>query len=249
MDQAAAELNNVAVAYLELGDLRNALSLFRSALRTTMGDFRPGQAPPPMPQGLPNQQQQHHHDQSSHQSSGQSGTCTRPQDKPDFNNNPSTPFIHAQGFGIVGTHGAYSPDPLVNTTVISTIIIFNLAVVYHMKGLHEKALTDARLIKARSLYAKAHLLLHDAGVTDGSTGNAVVDLLSMAVSNNLANVYFELSNYDECRTHFDGLIRFALTVVPGRYGDQYVGTVMDQQKSSFLLNAIILHAPNLAPAA
>lgn len=240
MDQVAAELNNVAVAYLEAGDLRNALSLFRVSLRTAMGDFRPGEAPPAVPQ-MPAPP-------SAVDENGQPVAGSQRAKSAEFSN-PSTPFIHAQGFGIVGTAGAYSPDPLVNSTIISTIVIFNLAVVYHIKGLHEKALSESRLVKAHSLYAKALLLLHDAGVTFGSTGNAVVDLLSMAVSNNLAHVCFELSSYDESRAYFDGLIRFALTVVPGRYGDQYVGSVMDQQKSNFLLNAIILHAPNLAQAA
>ncbi|CAB9526548.1 expressed unknown protein [Seminavis robusta] len=246
MDQAAADLNNVAVAYLERGDLRRALELFRTALRTTMGELRPAGAPPLVPPPMPPQEQQH---QAAGQGPANNDNRQHPRDtKPEFNS-PGTPFVHCQGFGIVGTPGSYSPDPLINTTVISTIIIFNLAVVYHLKGLHEKALNESRLHKARSLYVKAHLLLNDAGVSYGSTGNAVVDLLSMAVSNNLAQVSYELSSYDESRAHFDGLIRFALTVVPSRYGDRYVGSIMDQQKSNFLLNAIILHAPNLAPAA
>ena len=213
-----------------------------------MGDFRPGDAPlmvpPPMPAPVGEASASEDHPSTNHAD----GRRPAAQSKPSEFNNPSTPFIHAQGFGIVGSPGAYSPDPLINTTVISTLVIFNLAVVYHIKGLHEKNLSDRRLLKAHSLYTKAHLLLHDAGVSF-STGNAVVDLLSMAVANNVANVCYELSRYDESRRYFDGLIRFALTVVPGRYGDQYVGSVMDQQKSNFLLNAIILHAPRLAPAA
>lgn len=250
MDQLAADLNNVAVAYLERGDLKRALELFRTALRATMGEVPRGAppiVPPPAPLPLPSTESQQsstepHHQPQQLQEQGQPT-------KPEEFNSSAFPFIHAQGFGIVGTPGAYSPDPLINTTVVSTIVIFNLAVVYHIKGLHEKAVSETRLVKAHSLYVKAHMLLHDAGVTFGSTGNAVVDLLSMAVSNNLAHVCFELSSYDESRSHFDGLIRFALTVVPGRYGDQYIGSVMDQQKSNFLLNAIILHAPNFAPAA
>ena len=253
MDQAAAYLNNVAVAYLERGDLRKALELFRTALQTTMGEMRPPDAPPlflpPMPALEIAGEASSDRNQSDNGGHGGQSTTVPQQAKRDDFESTSIPFVHAQGFGIVGSPGAYSPEPLINTTVISTIVIFNLAVVYHIKGLHEKALSDSRLVKAHSLYTKAYLLLEDAGVTFGSTGNAVVDLLSMAVSNNLAHVCFELANYDESRSHFDSLIRFALTVVPGRYGDRYVSSVMDQQKSNFLLNAIILHAPNLAPAA
>jgi len=271
MDLAAASLeNNVAVSYLEHGDLKKALDLFRSALRRTMGDTRPGPPPllpPPMVAApLPDapDNSNGHPDNTGGAASSISGSvyggeetsstntaaaAAAPRAKaPEFNNS-ATPFIHAQGFGVVGTPGAYSPDPLINTTVVSTLVIFNLALVYHVKGIHEKALNEARLYKAHSLYIKAHLLLVDAGVSYGSTGNAVVDLLSMAVCNNLAHVCYELSRYEESRAHFDSLIRFALSVIPQRYGDRYVGSVMDQQKSNFLLNAIILHAPSLAPAA
>jgi tetratricopeptide (TPR) repeat protein len=249
-DQTAADLNNVGVAYLESGDLKKALEFFRDALRQTMGELRP--APPaaaPAPAALTG---------SSRSTSGNNGgaiqaeylALPRSEQKPQSSSNSNVcPFVHAQGFGIVGTPGSYSPDPLINTTVISTIVIFNLAAVYHLKGLHEKALSDRRLLKAHSLYEKANVLLTDAGVTYGFTGNAVVDLLSMALSNNLAHVCHELGQYDRSRSHFDSLIRFALTVIPSRYGDHYVGSVLDQQKSNFLLNAIILHAPSLAPAA
>lgn len=248
-DQAAAHLNNVGVAYLERGDLKQALEYFRDALRETMGELR---LPPP-------------HAASTEARAG-SGVATSRSDqratpmhaeymalpqerKSSCNNSNVTPFVHAQGFGIVGAPGSYSPDPLINTTVVSTIVIFNLAVVYHIKGIHENALCDSRLRKAYALYVKAHVLLNDAGVTHVSTGNAVVDLLSMALLNNLAHVCYELHQYKECRSRFDSLIRLALTVIPSKYGDGHVGSVMDQQKSNFLLNAIILHAPNLAAAA
>ena len=254
MDQTTADLNNAAVVHLERGDLGQALGLFRRALRQTMGHIRPVSQPPVAPPPMPRAAQESDSDRSSSSSNSSSTSAstegeTPPQTDPADFNITGIPFIHAQGFGIVGTPGAYASDPLVNTTIVATIVIFNLAIVCHIKGMHEEALSDSRLYKAHSLYAKAHLLLHDAGVSYGCTGNAVVDLLSMAVSNNLAHVCYELSSYDESRSYFDSLIRFARTVVPTRYGDQYVGSVMDQQKPNFLLNAIILHSPNLAPAA
>lgn len=250
-DQAAAELNNVGIAYLEEGDLKKALEFFRDALRQTMGELRPA---PPVAAVAGSASSPFDAPTSIGQASQPAApsVAAAPQQgrrKVLSSNGNTSPFVHAQGFGVVGTPGSYSPDPLINTTVVSTIVIFNLAVVYHLKGVHEKVLCDSRLRKAYSLYRKAHLLLTDAGVFHGSTGNAVVDLLSMALSNNLAHVCYEMSQYDESRAHFDSLIRFALTVIPSRYGDSYVGSVMDNQKSNFLLNAIILHAPSLAPAA
>jgi len=73
--------------------------------------------------------------------------------------------------------------------------------------------------------------------------------LFMAVANNLAHVCHERNDYVEARVRFDALIRFALTVVPARYGDEYVTSVMETQKSNFLLNTIILQAPSSAQAA
>ena len=251
MDQATADLNNAAVAHFDRGDIGKAFELFRGALQQTMdGNFRPAPQPPAtLPPAGPPQQEQNRSPSSDGCSSGRVTPEASNSRAAYCQNIPSMPFIHAQSFGIVGTPGAYSPDPLINTTMVSTLVVFNLALLYHIKGSHEKALTDRRLCKAHALYARAHLLLHDAGVFSGCTGNAVVDLLSMAVSNNLAHVSHELADYEQSRAHFDALIRFALTVVPTRYGDRYVGSVMEEQKSNFLLNAIILHAPSLAPAA
>ena len=250
MNQATADLNNAAVAHFDNGDIGKAFELFRGALQQTMdGNFRP-QPPAALPPATGPPQQEQGPSPSS--GDGSTGPVT-PQgrnSRADYCQNiPSMPFIHAKSFGIVGTPGAYSPDPLINTTIVSTLVVFNLALLYHIEGSHEKALTDRRLCKAHALYARAHLLLHDAGVFSGCTGNAVVDLLSLAVSNNLAHVCHELADYEQSRALFDALIRFALTVVPTRYGDRYVGAVMEEQKSNFLLNAIILHAPHLAPAA
>ena len=71
----------------------------------------------------------------------------------------------------------------------------------------------------------------------------------MALFNNLAHVSYEMTVFEDSRRYFDGLTSFALTVVPSRYQDAYVGLLLDQLKSNFLLNAIILQVPKLAPAA
>lgn len=258
MDQATADLNNAAVAHFNSGDLGRAFDLFRCALQQTMdGNHHLGaQSPAALPSigTAPPQDQSMSAPAPSDSDRGSgisSGSSCPPANagRTDFKINTCMPFIHAKCFGIVGTPGAYSPDPLINTTIVSTLVVFNLALLYHIKGTHEKALCERRLCKSHALYSRAHLILSSAGAFSGCTGNAVVDLLSMAVFNNLAHVSYELAEYDQSRTHFDALIRFALTVVPSRYGDPSVGPMMEEQKSNFLLNAIILHAPSLSPAA
>lgn len=253
---AVSERNNLGVAYLEAGDLRRALDHFSEALKLTMGELEPAEPVPPSQTCL------------NCCAASAPLCCVRAEmeasgsDVPTFVRpklpitpvasklHPSSvPFAYARGINLIPCQAAYSPDPLINTTIVSSIIIFNLSIIYHLKGLEGSSLSVMRLNKAKSLYQKSHHLLADAGVPLGSTGNPVIDMLSMALFNNLAHVSFEMATYEESRRYFDHLIRFALTVVPTRYGDAYVGTLLEQQKSNFLLNAIILQAPKLAPAA
>lgn len=273
MDRLVAELNNMGVSYLAEGDLRTALDLFRDALRGTMGEMPHSnlsiiQASRHLPahhekvsttsrmmmmEAPPASLDQYDVDQAAANasSSHNEGSCYPQQEMMEISDDPAggIAFVHGQGFTISAESGAYSPHPLVNSAVISTIVIFNLACVYHLKGLREKAVNESRLRKAFSLYSKANLLLADAGAITRSTGNAIVDMISMSIANNLAQVSFELTNYQESRQHFERLIRFALTVVPTAYGEGPIGSVVEKQKSNFLLNAIILHAPTLAAAA
>jgi len=254
--QVVSELNNTGLSYLEAGDLRHALENLSDALKCTMGALGPEMdhqsleaarcaslcSNPPAtmakagrhpPTTTPNHQPKPHHIE----------------EVPSETKPPSVPFAYASGINLIPWPAAYSPDPLINTTIISSIIIFNLSIIYHLKGLETVSMSAMRLNKAKTLYLKSQHLLVDAGVPLGSTGNPVIDMLSMALFNNLAHVTFEMGSYEESRKQFDHLIRFALTVIPSRYGDAYVGSHMDQQKSNFLLNAIILQAPKLAAAA
>jgi tetratricopeptide (TPR) repeat protein len=254
----AVEENNLGVAYLEAGDLRNALQRFSDALKYTTATLAPG----------PNPQRDAEDELDLTVCCGSyippfcQEYCGPPPEStgPKSRDNPAThektqtvpasvPFAYARGINLIPCATAYSPDPLINTTIVSSIIIFNVSIIYHLKGLEGRTMGSTRLQKAKSLYQKSHHLLVDAGVPLGSTGNPVIDMLSMALFNNLAHVAFEMQGYEDSRKYFDSLIRFALTVVPTRYGDAYVGSLLDQQKSNFLLNAIILQAPKLAAAA
>jgi tetratricopeptide (TPR) repeat protein len=237
--QVAVEENNLGVAYLEAGDLRSALERFSIALKFTMGDLEPL---PPSGRETPSEVPivTHPDLQISSLDSNESGeppVTTRPKPR-DISapqekiTMPTAPFAYCRGINL-----------------ISSIIIFNLSIIYHLKGLEGRSMSVMRLRKAKSLYLKAHNLLVDAGVPMRATSNPVIDMLSMALYNNLAHVTFELQAYDESRRFFDKLVRFALSVVPARYGDAYVGSLLDQQKSNFLLNAIILQIPMLAAAA
>ena len=89
----------------------------------------------------------------------------------------------------------------------------------------------------------------DANVTMSSTGNAMVDLVAMALFNNMAQLFFEGSQYEESRRFFDHLIQYTLTISTTNYGDGTVAQLMNVQRQNFLLNAIILNTPSVAAAA
>jgi tetratricopeptide (TPR) repeat protein len=248
---AVAQLNNLGVAFLDAGDLRQALDLFRDALmRTVVGmQATEHEMPPPVSaRPVPGKPQD---DNASpiKQDVDQSNLIHSSSARYAWDSPSASQFVHARGINVIASPTAYSPDVFVNSTVVSSIIIFNLGVVYHLEGLEECGNRSARLGKARLLYTKSDLLLKDAGVPLSSTGNPVIDMLSMALFNNLAQTSFELGSYDESRRCFDKLIMFSITVAPSRYDDAYIGSLLDQEKSRFLLNAIILHDPKLAPAA
>jgi tetratricopeptide (TPR) repeat protein len=260
--QIAAELNNLGGAYLEAGQFKKSVELFRDALRYTLYDLQPQEvstygsgkgcftASPPASLGQ------------------YEATIGKPASLDEASLSPMTRisvpasaeyegvtspssllFVHSHAINVSPSPNAYSTDTLVNTTVVSSIVVFNLGIVYHLKGLEGTGEATMRLAKAMSLYQKSQLLLVDAGVPPSSTGNPVIDSLCMALCNNMAQASFEMLAYNDSRIYFEYLIIFALTIVPSRYGDATIANLVDQQRSNFLWNAIILHAPKLAAAA
>lgn len=256
----AADLNNLGAMHLQNGHLRTSLEFFRDALNLTLIDLEAEQhnaCSEDMPSrraeinatGTGGQNSPVRSGLTNNLSAANSDTCMEAENDCIQPLPSSVQFIQSQAINVIPLPTAYSSDSLVNMTIVSSIILFNLGIVYHLRGLEENNQSSACLLKACSLYQKSQVLLAGSGVPLNSTGNPVIDMLSMAIENNMAHVFFELSMYEDSRQHFDQLIAFALTVVPARYGDFMVGSLVDQQKSSFLLNAMILHAPKLAPAA
>jgi hypothetical protein len=173
------------------------------------------------------------------------GTCIGLDQQQDNNHIPGP--LHLQAFPICRRN--FSRDPLVDRTICASIIVFNLALVYHRKDKERYA--EGFLEKARSLYETCYRLLSEKGGNKGSTGDLLVDLLCMAVLNNLAYISFDMSDYLHSTEYSNGLIRFALSVASSSSSvdSTQVSIALDQHKGNFLLNAMILRSPVLAPAA
>jgi hypothetical protein len=234
----AAELNNRGVELLNQGcDLRGALELFRESLSHTAGQLSSF----PVVLGVPTPPPDSHPTRHVH------ATGMLPS---------TTPFIHSRGINVIPSPTAYSPDIRINTIIVWSIVVFNLAIVCHLNGLEQGVGGNnaRRLVRAKSLYERCQCLMADAGFPLGcSCANPVADMLTMASLNNLAHLHYETANYVESKHYFDQLIQFTSTMsssCPLYGGDAYVASLMDRAKSSFLLNAIILqNKPTLAPAA
>jgi hypothetical protein len=256
---SAIDTNNLGVAFLDNGDIRDALTRFRSALEKPWGVLHTPSSRDtvlhrhnPVTRSLYDQQSVYTFPCSEGASSiGSDGFNSSPSSS-SVNPSPvSVPFVHTQGIRLSPHPSAYSSDPLVNTSIVCAIIIFNLGLVCHLRGLEESPHQIQRLTKARALYNKSHVLISQCNVGLVATANPTIDVLAMALFNNMAQSSYELENFAECRSYFNALIRFAFSVTPAIYGpgNEHAGVLLDQYKSNFLLNAIILQPPKIAASA
>lgn len=236
------QLNNRGVAYLEKGGLHRSFTLFRDCLRRTMtqiGDPSTPALPAPVPEHAPGQA-------PLWKRRGVAAFATATALQRHLACAPSE-FLFSQGITLMEEAGAYSPNPIIDTTVASSIVLFNLALVHHLKGLNESS--SLCLSKAHSFYFKGYQLLAGTGMELGSSGNPVVDLLSMALLNNAAQVGRELCYKQISQETFKQLVRVANQVNAVDYGESSIAVFMEQVKCDFLLNAIVLGDQSLAQAA
>ena len=121
----------------------------------------------------------------------------------------------------------FSYDSVMEDKIRSAIVIFNLGLVYHLHGLcgggHGSTTSTSRrtpssvdedLRKAKILYIQSRRLLADVMTMyhGQATGNILLDLLCMAVVNNLLAIHMNFMEYDDCRTLVVHLAKLAVTV-------------------------------------
>jgi hypothetical protein len=242
-DLNCAALNNEGVYYFLRGELSVSLARFRSALEATIGSLDPTDSQnPSTPSSRP---------LASCPVAMQQVPCNV--GRPVFQLDEASSGLQAynRAINLALTPCAYSSDPLINATVVSSIILFNLALVYHLKGLEgSDNISHSRLISAKSLYMKSRALLDEAGFSSTcSSGLPVVDILTMAIFNNLGQIAFILVDYEQSQTFFDSLVVFCSTVRPQDHQEDNDGALLDLHISAFLVNAITLQQPTHASAA
>jgi hypothetical protein len=250
--QRAAQYNNAGVALVGDGQLLEALNTFRQALECIMGLLGTSRVPEKTLTSHVSSEIDFSRIAYSipfpfnhrKQTAKRSNRCKSSEDLRE----DTCSLLHTTPFTMDPRAGAYSEDCLLNTSVVSAIILFNLGVLYHLKSMEGNG-SERKLIKARDLYEKSRILLTDAGVSLAPTGNPVVDVLYMAIMNNLAQVSYDLSSYDAARCYVYLLIEFALSIEPVLYSSIQTAYIMESEKNRFLLMASLRHIPELAPAA
>ena len=159
----------------------------------------------------------------------------------------SSDYMFAQGVTLMEESGAYSLDNVVDVTVASSIVLFNLALIHHIKGLKQNS--SKYLVKAESFYCRSYQLLVDTGLDLGCSGNPVIDFVSMALLNNAAQVGRELCHSELSQQQFHRLMKVATQVNAASYGNGAIANFMEETKNDFLLNAIVLCDQSRAAAA
>ncbi len=158
-----------------------------------------------------------------------------------------------QVLNLIPLDTAYSDDPLINIAVATSIVLFNLAVTHHRHSLLQPAQScddnfDRVLFEqARALYKKSLSIIIDPKyVCTGS--RAVIELIAMAIHNNLAQMSFRLADYEQSRIYFDQLIWCASSVHPEAYANE-TALLLQYLKNVFLTNALVFMVPVTAAAA
>lgn len=151
---------------------------------------------------------------------------------------------------------AYSDDPLVGSSMATVIMMFNMAVISHFHGqeTEENGSNDISLARAADLntarlfYRKALSVLNLIGLPSNSTsGCADIDLISMAIHNNLAQIAYRFYEYRQASTYCELLMELCTTVRCHDY-DEMTSSRLASYCSSFLLNALHLSQPPTAAA-
>jgi hypothetical protein len=178
------------------------------------------------------------------------------------------PMIYTQGISLLENEQAYqvhfSYNHVEEIRICSSIAMFNLGLTCHLKSLQQhhpkrdaaasaSARSTDELRMAKCLYQQ--VLRHLAAVGLGHN-NALLDLIRMAVLNNMARIYLEGMEYLESNRFSAGLVRMAGEVSTTSYSDdvlinQYIHFLLRKETTVFLSNVsparLLPH--NAAPAA
>jgi len=251
-EPSTASLNNQGVDCLKAGEWTQALTFFRAALRSTVRDCTSEDdalikdEDPTDPPSTEDTSSLVHHVTSIPFAVG-------------------SDFLHAVGFYL--NSDAYTSDTVQNCAVQSAVVWYNLALLLHTKTSSDGVTVECddnkaasmRIDKALSLYTKSKAVLETLGVFDGSLTDlraGFLQALGMATINNMAYALYQNMNWiasQECLQDLSQWIfqmeRQQSQQAPASPAEAESMEIFEWNRSSCLLNAMILQPPCVARAA
>lgn len=228
------DLNNTGVVHLTNGNFAKAHEAFRCALKSIAT--------------LVQDNDTNRSESGARTDTTSSSTLCVASSMPSFLTCDNGLTIHSQGIRV---DASLDRSDYENVTMLSSVVVFNIALTYHLNGLAE--MDQKVLYRTKALYRQCYRLLggviHDGGLHTGS--NATLDLLSMALLNNLAHIEIEFCDLHEADVMFQRLVRYALLVQSRSYSDERLSVWMNGQALLFLRNTALCSLSSLcvAPAA
>lgn len=128
--------------------------------------------------------------------------------------------IHSQAIRIVPCYN-FSLNPIDNSKFYAAMIVFNLALTVQLEAnvTSSSSQFSCLLLQAKTLYLQTCDFLMTGGSseqddeTQEATGNVILDLLNLAVLNNIALIYVECTEYATSGAMFQKMLRYASSVV------------------------------------
>jgi tetratricopeptide (TPR) repeat protein len=143
-------------------------------------------------------------------------------------------FIHDTPFTI---SSVLLPNNRAGLTVISTIVLYNMSLTYHLSSCQCSAIPHAQEC-ATTLYKMA------CSLAMKHKNDELMIRIAMASMNNLGCLHFEWGNFESAKEYLDALAQYLVTL-----GANYDGPVPLIQRNELMLNVIILRNPHAARAA
>jgi len=247
---STASLNNQGVDCLKVGDWAQALTFFRAALRNTVRDCTSADAliMDEDPADIP----------STEDASGLAHHVT------SIPFALGSDFLHAVGFYL--NSDAYTSDTVQNCAVQSAVVWYNLALLLHTKSsdgvtveCDDNKAASMGIDKALSLYTRSKVVLETLGVFDGSPTDlrpGFLQVLGMATFNNMAYALYQNMNWIASQKCLQDLSQWIFQMerqqpqqAPVSPEEAEFMEIFEWNRSSCLLNAMILQPPCVARAA
>jgi tetratricopeptide (TPR) repeat protein len=246
LDQAV-KLTNEGTSLLVFGQEDRAINEFTTALeimaKSGLSDRHPNRAPAPQD----SQQRAYSFDANASSSlAGKSAEHPPRYASPVRLPNPpaatggdhSSFFVYRHALKVNISGGMDSAKDM--DIVISAIIIFNMALLYHLKGIRENTASKYHA-KSMRLYNMSLELLKN--LDNNSSHHEDVVLLQVACWNNMSHISYEQADFDRALLQLSELqwLLCMMAVRPNHF------TADDMQR--FMLNGMLLRALSTAPAA